>query len=145
MTPENIQGPSLAVDVVVRFDRKILLIERRNNPTGWALPGGFVDPGETVETAARREMREELSLELEELRQWKVFSDPDRDPRGHVVSVCFKARGIGQPRAGGDAGNAKLFSPHDPWPELVFDHRTILEEYVQSEWIPYLNNREDDC
>lgn len=144
MTPDRSEGPSLAVDVIVRIDRRILLIERRNEPTGWAIPGGFVEKGETVETAARREIREELSVELEELRRWKVFSDPERDPREHVVSVCFKARGTGQPRAGTDAANARAFSSHKPWPELVFDHRTILEDYVTSESIPYLNHREDE-
>jgi 8-oxo-dGTP diphosphatase len=130
------QNPLLAVDVIARHKQRIVLIERRNHPSGWAIPGGFVERGETVEEAARREIREETSLQLQNLRQWKVFSAPDRDPRQHVVSVCFKARGKGTIQADTDAASVRTVSLHEPLPELVFDHEQILKEYVCSERIP---------
>jgi 8-oxo-dGTP diphosphatase len=141
MSDPEPRNPLLAVDVLIRYDRKIVLVKRKNPPRGWALPGGFVETGETIEEAARREMREETSLTLENLRQWRAYSDPDRDPRQHVVSVCFKARGKGSLRADTDAASVRTLSLHDPWPELVFDHRRILEDYVRSERIPALTGR----
>jgi len=100
--------PGLAVDCIILIDGKVLLIHRRNPPHGWALPGGFVEYGETVEDAVRREMKEETGLDLADLRQFRVYSDPARDPRGHVVSVVFAARGIGKPEAGDDAKRYRL-------------------------------------
>lgn len=128
------QTPLLAVDVVVELphiqDRPVVLIGRRNPPVGWALPGGFVDLGETVEQAAIREIFEETGLAISDLRLLGVYSDPDRDPRGHTVSVVFAALGQGQPRAGDDAGDVRLVDPEDP-PETVFDHRRIIADYCR--------------
>ncbi len=122
--------PKLAVDCIILLDGRILLIYRRNEPKGWALPGGFVDYGETVEHAVQREMMEETGLELADLRQFHVYSDPKRDPRWHCVSVVFTARGIGGPRAGDDAGEVRLVRPDDVRDsELVFDHARILRDY----------------
>ncbi len=130
MTP---RGPSLAVDCIILVDGKILLIHRRNPPHGWALPGGFVEYGETVEDAARREMKEETGLDLQDLRQFRVYSDPGRDPRGHVVSVVFAARGVGKPEAGDDADRYRLIDLDEiPECELVFDHAKILKDFIQS-------------
>jgi 8-oxo-dGTP diphosphatase len=92
-------GPKLAVDCIILIDGRVLLIHRRNPPHGWALPGGFVEYGESVEEAVRREMKEETGLDLQNLRQFRVYSDPTRDQRGHVVSVVFTARGAGRPEA----------------------------------------------
>jgi ADP-ribose pyrophosphatase YjhB (NUDIX family) len=126
-------GPELAVDCVILLEGKVLVIHRRNPPLGWALPGGFVEYGETVEQAVRREMKEETGLELEDLRQFRVYSDPKRDPRGHVVSVVFTARGLGKPEAGDDADRYRLIDLDNiPESELVFDHAKILRDFVQS-------------
>ncbi len=122
--------PKLAVDCIVLVDNKVVLIERKNEPRGWALPGGFVNYGETVEAAVRREVKEETGLELVDLRQFRVYSEPERDPRWHCVSVVFVARGIGELRAGDDAGRVKLVE----WDkvkaeELVFDHARIIDDF----------------
>jgi len=123
-------GPGLAVDCIILVEGRVLLIHRRNPPLGWALPGGFVEYGETVEDAVRREMKEETGLELEDLRQFRVYSDPARDPRGHMVSVVFAARGLGKPEAGDDADRYRLIDLNDiPEPELVFDHAQILRDF----------------
>ncbi|MFB6346688.1 MAG: NUDIX domain-containing protein, partial [bacterium] len=123
------ENPLIAVDTIIEYDRKIVLIERENPPHGWALPGGFVEAGESLESAARRETREETNLELTNLSSWNVYSQPDRDPRQHVVSVIFTAEGSGDPEASTDARNIRTFSPHTDHPELVFDHERILEDY----------------
>jgi len=109
------------------------LIHRKNEPVGWALPGGFVEYGETIEDAVRREMKEETGLELQDLRQFRVYSDPARDARGHVVSVVFTARGVGTPEAGDDADRYRLIDVNDiPESEIVFDHPQILREFRES-------------
>ena len=125
--------PKLAVDCIILLDGRVLLIHRRNPPQGWALPGGFVEYGESVEDAVRREMREETGLELDGLRQFRAYSEPGRDPRGHTVSVVFVARGAGKPEAGDDADRYRLVDLSDiPEDELVFDHAQILRDFVQS-------------
>jgi ADP-ribose pyrophosphatase YjhB (NUDIX family) len=121
--------PKLTVDIIIELDGRIVLIRRANPPPGWAIPGGFVDYGETVEQAAQREAREETSLELTDLRQFRVYSDPNRDPRHHTVSVVFTAQAIGTPRAADDAREVGLFT-RDALPEpLAFDHRQVLADY----------------
>jgi ADP-ribose pyrophosphatase YjhB (NUDIX family) len=129
----NYQQPKLAVDCIVLIGGKVVLVKRKNKPKGWALPGGFVDYGETVEQAVRREVREETGLELAELTQFRVYSDPGRDPRGHCVSVVFVARGIGSASAGDDAGDIRLVELDRVGElNLVFDHNQILADYRQS-------------
>ncbi|HEX9244492.1 MAG TPA: NUDIX hydrolase [Anaeromyxobacter sp.] len=122
-------GPSPTVDVVIALPGdRVVLVRRKHPPPGWALPGGFVDLGETLEAAAVREVREEtgLAVRLEELLY--VYSDPRRDPRGHALSAVFLGRAVGEPAGGDDAAEARAF----PWSALpaplAFDHGEILAD-----------------
>jgi 8-oxo-dGTP diphosphatase len=125
--------PLLTVDIIIRIDAgKILLIERRNPPHGYALPGGFVDYGESLEAAAAREAKEETGMELKGLYQFRAYSDPARDPRQHTVSVVFIADGVGVPQAGDDAAAIITVDPRSPGVPLVFDHQRIVREYCET-------------
>ena len=125
--------PALAVDVIIeladRPGRPIVLIERRYPPAGHAIPGGFVNVGETVEEAARREAREETGLEVTLGELLGVYSDPRRDSRGHTVSLVYIASATGEPAAGDDAAAVLVANPRAV-PELAFDHRLILDDYL---------------
>ena len=124
-------SPRLTVDVIIELPGdRLVLIRRKYPPPGWALPGGFVEVGETVEHAACREALEETSLSVELIRQFHVYSDPARDPRGHTISVVFVGHAEGMPAGADDAAEAKAF-PKDRLPEpLAFDHGRILEDYL---------------
>jgi 8-oxo-dGTP diphosphatase len=128
------RNPVPTVDIIIeltdRDDRPIVLIERANPPYGWALPGGFVDYGESVETAAMREAKEETGLDLELLRQFHVYSAPDRDPRQHTISIVFIAAATGEPIAQDDAKNIAIYLPGN-LPPLCFDHGQILADYYR--------------
>jgi 8-oxo-dGTP diphosphatase len=125
--------PLVAVDIVIelvdRPGRPIVLIERRNPPFGWALPGGFVDVGESLEQAAVREAREETSLAVRLKVLLGCYSDPARDPRGHTVSPVYVAEATGEPAAADDARNLAVFDPERLPAELAFDHSRILADY----------------
>jgi 8-oxo-dGTP diphosphatase len=123
-------NPFPTVDVIIELEGGIVLIERRNEPLGWALPGGFVDYGESLESAAVREAREETSLEISGLRLLGCYSDPARDVRMHTISTVYVATGRGVPRAADDALNLAIFRL-DSLPErLCFDHARILADYA---------------
>lgn len=124
------RNPTPTVDLIIAQGDGVVLIRRRNAPLGWALPGGFVDEGETVEAAAVREAMEEtgLSVTLEALLY--VYSDPSRDSRQHNLSVVFTATATGTPEGADDADEAKVF-PLNALPELVFDHARILADYAR--------------
>jgi ADP-ribose pyrophosphatase YjhB (NUDIX family) len=129
---EGEKSPFLTVDIIIEIDgRGIVLIERKNPPHGWALPGGFVDYGESVERAAVREAREETSLDVELTEQFHTYSDPARDPRHHTVSTVFIARAAGAPRGADDAKRARIFTESNLPAEIVFDHRGILADYFR--------------
>jgi 8-oxo-dGTP diphosphatase len=129
----NYRNPAPTVDIIIELSdrpaRPIVLIERKNPPWGWAIPGGFVDYGESVETAAIREAKEETGLDIELIEQFHVYSDPSRDPRQHTLSVVFLATAIGEPQAADDAKNLELFEPWKIPPNLCFDHDRILKDY----------------
>jgi len=125
------RNPVPTVDIIIEIGDRIVLIERKNPPFGWALPGGFVDYGESFETAAFREAAEETGLAVKDLRQFHTYSDPDRDPRLHTASTVFIATADGRPRAGDDAMRAELFN-EKTLPQLVFDHARILADYFLS-------------
>lgn len=124
-----IKTPKLAVDAVILFGRGIVLIRRENPPYqgDYALPGGFMEIGETVEAAVCREVAEETGLSIRLLSLVGVYSDPNRDPRGHVVSACFLAWGSGELRSGSDARSAEVFEINH-LPELAFDHAQIVRD-----------------
>jgi len=124
------RNPVPTVDIIVNINGSVVLIERRNPPYGWALPGGFVDYGETLEEAAVREAREETGLELHNLRQFHAYSDPLRDPRQHTISMVFTAEAFGNPQAGDDARKACIFPLNELTSPLCFDHAKILSDYV---------------
>lgn len=126
---KSYRNPFPTVDIIIRINDRIVLIERRLEPKGWALPGGFVDYGESLEDAARREAREETGLDLKNLRQFGAYSDPQRDPRQHNISFVFTADGEGVLQGGDDAAHAALFSLEDLPAPLCFDHDKILADY----------------
>lgn len=127
------RNPVPTVDIIIelvdRPHRPIILIERKNPPFGWAIPGGFVDYGESVETAAVREAKEEIGLEVELIEQFHAYSDPNRDPRQHTLSVVFIATGKGEPQAADDAKTLGIFQAWDIPGNLCFDHDRILRDY----------------
>ncbi len=125
---EQHRNPAPTVDIIIEIGDKIVLIERKNPPFGWALPGGFVDYGESYEKAAVREAQEETGLDVTDLRQFHTYSDPGRDPRQHTASTVFIGKAAGTPLAGDDAGRAELFEEQS-LPELAFDHGRILSDY----------------
>ncbi|MDR9500885.1 MAG: NUDIX hydrolase [Desulfurivibrionaceae bacterium] len=128
LTPRN---PVPTVDIIIHYQGGIILIKRKNPPPGWALPGGFVDYGETLEQAACREALEETGLSLHNLRQFHAYSDPARDSRLHTITTVFAAEGSGTLQAGDDAGQAEIFQP-DRLPPLAFDHERILADYFRT-------------
>lgn len=133
------RNPVPTVDVIIECEtedgrRGVVLIERKNEPRGWALPGGFVDYGETFEEAALREAREETGLEVELLRQFHAYSDPSRDPRRHTISLVFIGRARGYPRPGSDAARAEVFTRENLPEPLAFDHSSILDDYFSGRY-----------
>jgi 8-oxo-dGTP diphosphatase len=130
------------VDIIIEYQGQgLILIERANPPLGWALPGGFVDYGESLETAAVREAREETGLVVTLQGQFHTYSDPQRDPRQHTITTVYVAQGNGTPQAADDARNLTIFAPEQLPEELAFDHKRILTDYlkVRSQWLSIIN------
>ncbi|MDP8212409.1 MAG: macro domain-containing protein [Candidatus Zapsychrus exili] len=125
--------PYVTVDIIIETEDGIIIIERSNPPYGWALPGGFVDYGESLEEAAIREAREETNLDLENLKQLHTYSKIGRDPRFHTVSTVFIARGVGVPRSGDDAKDLKVVKYEDLLTQdYAFDHKQIISDYLKN-------------
>jgi 8-oxo-dGTP diphosphatase len=127
---EKFRNPLPTIDIIIELaGGAIVLIERKNPPHGWALPGGFVDYGESLENAARREAQEETSLEVKLIEQFYAYSDPTRDARHHTISTVFIATAAGTPRGADDAKRAQAFVETSLPSPLVFDHAQILRDY----------------
>lgn len=129
------RNPAPTVDLIIEQSTgsgqpDLVFVRRSRAPLGWALPGGFVDYGESAETAAVREAKEETGLDVRLIGQLGVYSDPDRDPRGHTLTVVFVARATGTPLGGDDAAEARLFRPDCPPAPLCFDHARIVTDYL---------------
>ncbi|MEK7308515.1 MAG: NUDIX hydrolase [Nitrospirota bacterium] len=125
----NHKNPFCTVDVIIEITDGIILVNRKNSPPGWAIPGGFVDYGESLEDAVQREAKEETGMDIQLIRQFHTYSDPKRDPRHHTVSTIFIAKAAGKPKAGDDAKEVGIFTKHTLPKDIAFDHRQILEDY----------------
>jgi 8-oxo-dGTP diphosphatase len=126
---DNPRNPAPTVDVIIEVPGGIVLIKRRYPPPGWALPGGFVEYGETLAAAAVREAREETGLDVALTELFNVYSDPRRDPRRHTIAVVFIGHATGTPVGADDAAQAEVFTAHSLPQPLAFDHAQILDDY----------------
>jgi ADP-ribose pyrophosphatase YjhB (NUDIX family) len=135
---EIFRNPIPTVDIIIEYGEEgIVLIKRKNLPFGWAIPGGFVDYGESLEKAAVREAKEETNLDVEIVNQFHTYSDPNRDVRYHTITTAYIATSKGKPEAGDDASEIGVFTRNTLPEEIAFDHRQILEDYFgQKQRIP---------
>lgn len=136
---EKYKNPFPTVDVIVQVTRPdgrrgIVLVRRGNPPPGWALPGGFVDYGETLEHAAVREAKEETDLDIRLVAQFHAYSRPDRDPRFHTITTVFIAEAEGEPRGGDDAAEARVFTAEELPETMAFDHAEIVADYLDGKY-----------
>lgn len=125
------RNPLVTVDIVIEIDEGIVLIKRANPPYGWALPGGVVEYGETLESSAVREAKEETSLDIKLKEQFHTYSEPDRDPRHHTVTTVYIAKGIGIPKPADDAKEVGVFTKSNLPEPIVFDHKKIILNYFR--------------
>jgi len=130
----NRRNPIPTVDIIIEFQGGIILIKRKNPPEGWALPGGFVDYGEDLETAAVREAKEETGLDIELIRQLHTYSDPKRDPRHHTITTVYIAKAQGNAIAGDDAKEVGIFEKEALPKQIAFDHRDVLDDYFRGRY-----------
>lgn len=131
---KTFKNPIPTIDIIIEVKEGIVLIKRKNPPFGWALPGGFVDYGESLEKAAIREAREETSLDVNLIRQFHTYSDPDRDERFHTISTVYIARAQSEPKAADDANKIGVFNKDNLPSPIVFDHAKILDDYFKKRW-----------
>jgi len=129
LAKKTFKNPYPASDIIITKNNGIVLIHRKNFPFGWAIPGGFIDYGESAETAAIREAKEETGLDVRNLKLFGVFSKPGRDPRFHTISIVFTADGKGKIKAGDDACKAKIFYKNALPEDIAFDHKKILAQF----------------
>ena len=123
------RNPIPTVDIIIEANEGIILIKRKNPPEGWAIPGGFVDYGESLEFAAIREAKEETGLDIELLRQFHTYSDPKRDPRYHTITSVYIATASGKAKAADDAEEIGIFTKYNLPEQIAFDHRDIIRDY----------------
>jgi len=128
------KNPIPTVDIIIELKEGIVLIKRKNPPYGWAIPGGFIDYGESAESAAIREAKEETNLEITDLKQFHTYSEPNRDPRFHTISIVYVAKAKGIPQAKDDAMEIGVFTKDNLPEEIAFDHRKILEDYFNKKY-----------
>jgi len=127
---EVYRNPIPTVDIIIEIESKgVVLIKRKNPPYGWAIPGGFVDYGESLEEAAVREAKEETNLNVKLVKQFHIYSNPNRDPRHHSISTVYIAKAKGKPKAKDDALEIGIFNESNLPDEIAFDHRSILNDY----------------
>lgn len=125
-------GPYVTVDAIIEVNDGIVIIKRSNPPFGWALPGGFLDYGESLEDAVIREAKEETGMDLENLKQFHTYSDPSRDPRFHTIGTVYVGKGRGKGKAGDDAADLKIIKLSEIKDmDLAFDHKKILLDYLK--------------
>jgi len=129
-----VRNPIPTVDLIIHSGDGILMVKRRNPPEGWALPGGFVDYGESIESAAVREAKEETGLDVELTRQFHTYSDPERDPRHHTITTVFLAKAKGKAVAGDDAEEIGVFGKDNLPDRIAFDHRDIINDYFSGRY-----------
>lgn len=130
----KLRNPIPTVDIIIEYRGGVILIKRKNPPEGWALPGGFVDYGESLESAAIREAKEETGLDIKLVRQFHTYSDPKRDSRHHSITTVYIAKAEGDAKAGDDAGEIGIFSRESLPKNIAFDHREILEDYFKGRY-----------
>lgn len=131
LTKKTYKNPVPTVDIIIRYQNGIVLIKRKNYPLGWAIPGGFVEYGESMEETAIREAKEETGLEIYNLEQFHTYSKPGRDPRFHTITTVFTAEGKGVLKGGDDAKEAKVFNRENLPEDIAFDHREIINDYFK--------------
>lgn len=138
MTEKIYRNPYPTVDIIIEIEKSgekgIVLIKRKNPPYGWAIPGGFVDYGESLEHAAVREAEEETSLKVDLIRQFHSYSDPERDPRHHTIATVFIASASGKPEGRDDAAEAAVFMKNEIPDQMAFDHRSIIDDYFNNRY-----------
>jgi len=138
MTEKTFRNPFPTVDIIIEIEtsgkKGIVLIKRKNPPYGWAIPGGFVDYGESLEHAAIREAEEETTLKVKLIRQFHSYSEPERDPRHHTIATVFIATAEGCPKGEDDAEEAVIFFKDNLPDEIAFDHRKILDDYFTGKY-----------
>src|SRR5208283_376234 len=128
------KNPLPTVDIIIEFNKAILLIKRKNPPIGWAMPGGFVNYGESLESAAKREAKEETGLNIMIIRQFHAYSAPERDPRFHTITTVYVAEGEGAAKAGDDAAEIGIYQKDNLPGDIVFDHKDILDDYFNGRY-----------